>query len=201
MRILNVMLLLLLLLATDGAAQSTTNSQNPPVVVTSKKWQREYRNPRLEEDPLRASEQQAQWQRATIQVLRTNAAILRSESSEKRQLPVPAMGNAPRDTSGRISDGYTYQFKLVNTGPKRIVGVVWDFVFIDPVTKTEAGHHQFTSKTNIRAGKSRNLAGRSHTPPVRVINAGTAGRNAKEKFTEEVVILSIKYDDGSTWTR
>lgn len=199
------LILLLLLLTTGIAAQSTAPSQNPPgVVVNGTKWRREFRHPMLDDDALRANEQQAQLQRATIETLRANAAIVRSgtrDGRDVRQLSVPTVGVAPRHTSPSLGDGYVYRFRLENTGAKRIVKVVWDYVFIDPATKTESGRHRFINKTNIRAGKSRNLVGRSQSPPVRVVNASMAGQSAKGQYSEEVVILSIKYDDGSTWTR
>jgi hypothetical protein len=195
-------LIFLLLLLTTGIVAQSSSSQNPPgIVVNGTKWRREFRSPMLDDDPLRASEQQAQLQRAIIETLRTNAAIIRLGSRDIRQLPVPTVGVAPRNTSGSFSDDYVYRFRLGNSGAKRIVKVVWDYVFIDPATKTEAGRHRFMNKTNIRAGKSRNLFGRSQSPPVRVVDANMAGRSAKEQYAEEVVILSIKYDDGSTWTR
>jgi hypothetical protein len=192
----------LLVLTTAVAAQSPAISKNPPgTVVDGTKWRRESHNPMLDDDPLRANEQQAQLQRATIETLRTNAAIVRSGSRDVRQLPVPTVGVAPRNTSAHFADGYVYRFRLGNTGAKRIVKVVWDYVFIDPSTKTEAGRHRFVNKTNIRVGKSRNLVGRSKSPPVHVVDASMAGRSTKGQYAEEVVILSIKYDDGSTWTR
>lgn len=195
------LILLLLLLSTGIAAQSNSSRNPPGVVVNGNKWQREFRNPMLDDDPLRANEQQAQLQRATIETLRANAAILQSGSRDIRQLPVPTVGVVPRNTSRSFGDGYVYRFRLGNTGAKKIVKVVWDYVFIDPATKTETGRHRFVNKTNIRAGKSRNLFGRSQSPPVRVVDARVAGRSTQGQYSEEVVILSIKYDDGSTWTR
>ena len=195
------LILLLLLLTTGIAAQSTDSSQNPPgVVINGTKWRREFRNPLMDDDPLRANEQQAQLQRATIEAMRTNAAIIKSGSKDVRQLPVPAVAGSTRNTRGRFSEDYVYRFRLGNTGEKRIVKVVWDYVFIDPASKTRRPS-PFHEQDEHPTGKSRNLIGRSQSPPVRVVNANMAGRNSKGQYSEEVVIMSIKYDDGSIWTR
>ena len=91
----------------------------------------------------------------------------------------------------RATDGYTYEAKVKNAGPKAIRVLGWDYVFIDPIDGRST-HHQFFDQTKIGPGKKKGLTKFIKAPPTRTVRASV-------KLLEEVVINYVEYQDGSKW--
>jgi hypothetical protein len=208
MKIINS-LLLLFLLAGIGSAQAVSNPPEstprdaPGLTVIEKKWSKQVRNPLLEQDPMRASAEALELQRARQQNQRDNSI---RASLGLPPLPPPMAG--PRTMSGerearpgRPTVEYIYRAKVNNTGSKAIRKMVWEYVFFDPATQKEVGRRRYENKVNIRPGKSSNVIARSLTPPTGTIDANQVGKQPKDQYSEQIVIQRIEYADGSVWLR
>lgn len=199
MKILNL-LLLLLMLAGVASAQAVSNPPDAPgVAVIEKSWRREIRNLALDEDPFRANREQMELERAVKQNQRENA------TRANAGLPaVPPPTRAPSSRSGQSEPPtveYVYRAKVSNTGTKAIRKLVWEYVFFDPSTQREVGRRRNETKVSIRPGKTSNVVGRSASPPAGIVNVSQTGKKPREQYSEQVVIQSIEYTDGSVWQR
>jgi hypothetical protein len=187
---------LLLVFLGSGAwlAQEVTNA--PGVQVVSQRWHREELNPALLEDPLvygtnrnpeRASKEVDQQNNAKPKANR----ILLPDSPEQRT----------QRSNESASTEYVYEAKILNSSGQTIRRIDWQFDLFDPASKEVVGHHTFTSKTDLRPGKTTKLVGRNRSNPTSVIDASKAGVNSMNQFTIEVIINRIEYDSGQVWLR
>ena len=204
MKIINS-LLLLFLLAGVASAQAVTNpsESNPPgLTVLEKNWSRRVRNPLLEQDPMRASTERLDLERALKENQRENSV---RANLGLPPLPPPTRGRSSSPETdvfaGRPFVEYIYRAKVVNTGSKAIRKLSWDYVFSDPDTQKEVGRRRHENKVNIRPGKTASLSVRSVSPPTGTINANQVGKKPKEQYSEQVVIQRIEYADGTVWLR
>jgi hypothetical protein len=204
MKILNSLLLLFLLAGAVSAQQATsTTSDAPGLTVLEKDWRRQVRNPMLEDDPMRASTDRLELERALKQNQSDNAV-----RASMGMPPVPPPTRAPRTAGNnnparntRPTVEYIYKAKVRNTGAKAIRRLVWEYVFFDPATQREVGRRRHDNRVNIRPGKSSNLIGRSIAPPTGTIDAAQVGKKPKDQYVEQVVIERIEYADGTVWMR
>jgi hypothetical protein len=184
-----------LVLLTVGCL-SQTSSNSPAVEVIQKKWEIQIRNPRLDEDPLRASKDTAREINDRRETLQEEAIRI------ERGLPsAPPRRSArqPRASLAPIMTSYIYKVKFKNTGNKAIRTLVWEYVFFDPETKAEVGRRRFESKVNIAPGKIKTVTRRSGSPPTATINVAQAGKNPTEQYAEQIIVQRIQYSDGSIW--
>ena len=210
-----ILLTLLFLPAAVASAQPPTGTVvAPDVTVAQLKWRLEVNNPALTEDPMRANDEQRDWLRAQKETNRQNAA---RERAGQTALPPPsrAIGvtqpvsseianetTAPkRNLGGDKPPGieYVYEAKVSNTGTKAIRALVWEYVLTDPETQREVGRHSFTSRVNIRPGKSEKLVGRSASPPAQVVNVSKSNKQERGQYVESLNIQRIEYADGTAW--
>ena len=202
-------LLILMFLPAAVVAQTTSHEVDAPgVVVIKKSWHRDVRNRALDEDPLRLPEQIGRLQQAQKDAIYENGLRARANLP-----PIPIPHGAPRDVrdgalpdrlpvrSSRPGAVHRYEAKIRNTGPKTIRSLAWEYVLSDPDTKQELGRHLFSSRKNIRPGKSQTLVGHTTRRPAPVIRVVRVGNTSPPHYTEQVVIQSITYDDGSVWKR
>jgi hypothetical protein len=201
MKVLNL-ILLLILLACCAAAQTPSNSSDAPgVTVIKNKWSKAAeRNLKLEQDPLRVNQEQAERERALKDALYENNIRVNAKLEPIR---LPMNAGVPNTASGRsrVEGTYIYEIKISNTGPKIIREVIWEYVFTDPDTGRTVGRHQFTNKVNLRPGKKETLVGRSVFTPDTIVDVSQSGVKSAEQYSERVVIKRIKYMDGSVWER
>ncbi len=173
----------------------------PGVTVVESDWlRRPVRNPALDQDPLSSLEAQARAERIRGAALEQNRI---RAAAGKDQSPLPAR-NAPSNSqpfNPAYPYRYVYRIKVTNTGVKKIRGLVWEYVFVDPSTGGEVSRRQFTSNASIRPGKSKRLFGHSTIPPTGTVNASNAGEKPEGQHSEQVVITKIYYDDNSVWER
>jgi hypothetical protein len=186
------------------AAQTTRGGEAaapPGVTVVESSWRRFWaRNPALYQDPLRPLEDQQRSERIRQEVARQNA--IRAEMG-KDQIPLPARNATgplpPRSPANPFV--YSYRAKITNTGAKKIRGLVWEYVFVDPSTGSEVSRRRFESNVSVGPGQSKTLYGRSDLPPVLSVDAGKASQGPEGQHSERVVITKIFYDDKTTWER
>jgi hypothetical protein len=100
-----------------------------------------------------------------------------------------------------VSVEYLYEAKFMNTGERKIRKLVWEYVFFEPGTQNEVGRRQIESKVSINPGKIGSVAVRSASPPSGIVSVSQTGKKPQEQYSEQVVIKSIEYDDGSVWQR
>ena len=183
------------------AQTSPSDNAAPGVTVVESDWRRRpARNPALDEDPLRPLEAQARAERIRSEEIERNRI---RAAAGKDQSPLPAR-NAPSASqpfSPKYPFTYIYRIKITNTGVKKIRGLVWEYVFMDPSTGNEVSRRRFTSAASISPGKSKRLFGRSLMPPAGSIDASKAGEQPEGLHSEQVVIAKIYYDDGTVWER
>jgi hypothetical protein len=197
MKFLNIIILLFLLAGSVAAQSSSSTSGAPDVAVIKISWHVVERNLKLEEDPNRINQQQANLevaQREAIRQNRINATV------GLPQRPVPTVGTVPASQTVRPWSGYVYEFKVMNTGAKTIRKLVWEHVFIDPRTQQKIGRRQYESKKKIRPGVTANLVARSDLPPIGTLDATQGNNNPQDQSSGQMVIQRIEYTDGSVWT-
>ncbi|HYJ45837.1 MAG TPA: hypothetical protein VEV81_04415, partial [Pyrinomonadaceae bacterium] len=177
----------------------------PDVAVLQKSWRSEVRYPRVEaalsntsDDVFRPNDEHNEDVRAQKEANRiNNARVKQGETvlvrASPQRLPPPS------DTTPVTF--YIYSLKVRNNGEKTIRSIVWEYIFVDPETLDEVGHHRSLAKVKIGSGKTENLVERSDAPPIGVVDVGKAGKDARNRYTERIVIQRIEYSDGTFWQR
>lgn len=94
---------------------------------------------------------------------------------------------------------FLYRASVKNTSTLAIKEIDWDYVFVDAVSGTELDRRQFTSVQNIAPGKQKDLTFTLTTPPTRRISVHSLDKNERKGVSEQVVIVRVKYADGSQW--
>jgi hypothetical protein len=190
-------MLMVVLFALCGSAQALSNrSAGPEVAVMQKKWRIDVRNPALEKDPLKPNKQREQEAIAQRETARQNESRVRmGEPTLAPPVRVPAAETGPRG----LSVTYIYELKFRNTGEKEIRTLTWEYVFFEPGTEREVGRLRFVRKVSILPGKTRNVVVRTASSPTGTIDAKNAGKKPREQYSEQVVIQSVGYADGSVW--
>ena len=94
---------------------------------------------------------------------------------------------------------FIYKTKLKNNGASAIVEIDWDHVFYERGTENEAGRQEFTSTERIAPGKTRELVVTITSPPTRSISVTSLNLEERNRFTEKIDIIRVKYADGHVW--
>lgn len=94
---------------------------------------------------------------------------------------------------------FVYKTKVKNNAPIAITSIDWDYVFNDGVTGEELGRRQFSSTEPVGAGKSKELTLTISAPPTQRISVYSLDKNERAGLVEKVVIVRVKYSDGSEW--
>lgn len=197
MKCLGLLLLVFLLLADSSAQSSAGQLDGPDLTVTKKNWRKEIYHPALTEDPFRANDEQAEFQRAQKDNAVRNA--VRVKEGTTPQQTVRTARPMPTEPEGPTAR-FVYRVTVKNTGTKTITGLAWDYLFFDSDKVEQIGQHSFAQRTKIRPGKTAELIKQSAMPPTSVIDA-TKATKGEVKLSEEVVIQRIEYEDGSVWQR
>jgi hypothetical protein len=184
----------LFLFAICTAAQ--VSSAPPDVTVLQNKWRVDVYNPELHKDPLAPSK--SRQQEESDQQGDTAASENRVRQGGTA-LPPVVRQSAPETGSSRLTVTYLYEIKVRNTGQKQIRLLTWEYVFFEPGTKQEVGRRHFISRVSLGPGATRQLVVRSRSSPTGTIDATKAGKKERDQYSEQVVILSIGYTDGSVW--
>lgn len=94
---------------------------------------------------------------------------------------------------------FFYRASVRNNSTKQITEIDWDYIFTDAVTGDELDRRQFTSVQNIGPGKQKELTFPLPTPPTRRISVHSLDKKERAGMGERVVIVRVKYADGSEW--
>jgi len=190
-------MLVLFLFALCASAQTLPNpSAGPRVTVIQKKWRIEVSNPALEKDPLKANKDRQQ------EEIDQRADARENENRIQQGVPtLPPRVRVPAPETGAhgLSVAYVYEVTVRNTGEKPIRTLTWDYVFFEPGTEREVGRRRFVSRVSISPGRIRNVIFRSASSPTGTIDVTKAGKKSRDQYSEQVVIQSIGYADGSVW--
>ena len=189
-------LLVVFLFALCPSAQTLSNqSSGPNVTVIQKKWRLEVRNPALEKDPLKEITEHEKEVRQRIETERLNEKLREQGMPTNERSPVLR----PDTTRRGLSAEYIYEVKVRNTGKKGIRILTWDYVFFEPGTEREIGRRRFVSKVRIGSGRTRNVVMYSAIPPTGTVDASKADTKSGDQYSEQVVIQSVEYADGTVW--
>ncbi len=151
-------------------------------------------------DPLQDLENQDRSERIRNEAIRQNEIRV---AAGKDTAPLPSRNpitNPFPSPSSSHPYSYTYRVKINNTGEKKIVLLVWEYVIVDP-KGIEIGRHRFSTAVSLRPGKTKTLKGYSSTPPGSIVDASKAGEPSESQRSERIVIEAIYYDDDSVWQR
>ena len=187
--------LVLFLFAVCASAQAS--SAPPDVTVLQNKWRIDVYNPALDKDPLAASKEHQQ------EEIRQQGAARENENRARQgepALPPVMRKSAPETGNRRLTAFYVYELKVRNSGRQKIQTLTWEYVFFEPGTAREVGRLQFVSKVGLRPGATKSLIVRSTTSPTGTIDATKADKKPRDQYSEQVVIRSIEYADGSVWS-
>lgn len=181
-------------------------AQTPPVgkaapglTVVEKSWRKLLvRNTALVEDQFALLENQAASERAREEAREQNRmrALIGKEPAPLPPRNAPVKLSPPKPGYPFV---YAYSVKIVNTGVKKIRGIIWEYLLIDPATGTEVGRHRFASKVSVGPGKSAKLRGYSTLPPAGSVDASQAGEAPEGQHSEQVIIKTIFYTDKTVW--
>lgn len=189
--------LMVFLFALCASAQVVTNpSATPRVTVIQQNWRIEVRNPLLEKDPLKPNKERQQ------EELDLKGDARANESRLKQGLPaLPPRVRVAASESGAPGPSvtYIYEVKVRNTGEKSIRTLTWEYLFFEPGTEREVGRRRFVSRVSIPRGRTRTLIMRSAMPPTGSVDATKAGKKSRDQYSEQIVIQSVVYADGSVW--
>jgi hypothetical protein len=198
MRFINL-LLLGLILATTSFGQSPANSSDVPGLVIGKiNWRKIVYIPALYEDPMQASQDQADLDREQKIISRENANRARRGDAPIPQ-PPREIASTRRAASDGPSVGYLYEAQIKNTGAKPIRSIAWEYLVFDADTQAQVGRHHFVDTTKIRPGKSASLFGYSTTPAVSILSLSKSDKPKRNEYSERVLISRIEFDDGTFW--
>ena len=95
---------------------------------------------------------------------------------------------------------FLYRTSMKNVSTRTIKEIDWDYVFLDAATGDELDRRQFTSVQTIAPGKQKDLTFAISTPPTRRISVYALDKKEKIGLQERVLVVRIKYADGSEWT-
>lgn len=195
MKIICSLLLLFSLVSHIFAQSAATDEISPNVAVVQNKWHSEVRIPALNDDPLRAHKELEKANREREEA--ENQQRMTKQRQRPEPTPIPTRPPQRRNTDTWVL--YTYEAKVRNDGQKDIQSLIWDYVFYEKGTEKEVGRLRFKSKAGIAPGKIKNLVIHSLSPPTDSIDAKIVAKQAREEYTERIVIQQIQYEDGSVW--
>jgi hypothetical protein len=184
------------LLAIDSYAQTSISlPDSSNVIVIKKEWRFQVRNPALDESPFLDMDERFQLEQNMRETVQENQRRAKLGLKPVKMRPRPGV----EKKDGYAAASYVYEVKLRNAGEKAISALILEYIFFEPDTETEISRRLFLSKRHIAPGKSKTLVFRTGVPPTGTINARYAGKKSGEQYSEQVVIQSIKYADGSAW--
>jgi hypothetical protein len=94
---------------------------------------------------------------------------------------------------------FIYKATLKNNATAAIVEIDWDHVFLERGTENALGRQEFTSTEQIGPGKTRELVVKLTSPPARTVSVTSLNLEERNRFTEKITIIRVKFSDGRVW--
>jgi hypothetical protein len=94
---------------------------------------------------------------------------------------------------------FIYKAKIKNTRTAAIAQIDWDHVFYERGTENEMGRQEFTSDEQIGSGKTKELTVTITSPPTRTVSVTSLNLEERDRLTEKIIIIRVKYADGHIW--
>jgi hypothetical protein len=94
---------------------------------------------------------------------------------------------------------FIYKTKIKNNHTSAITQIDWDYVFYNRGTENEVGRQQFTSDEQIGPGKTKELTVTITSPPTRTVSVTSLNLEERDRFSEKIVLVRVKYADGHEW--
>jgi hypothetical protein len=94
---------------------------------------------------------------------------------------------------------FIYKTKIKNNHTSAITQIDWDYVFFERGTENELGRQQFTSDEQIGPGKTKELVVTMTSPPTRTISVTSLNLEERDRLSEKIILVRVKYADGHTW--
>ena len=90
-----------------------------------------------------------------------------------------------------------YRIDIQNRSEKKIVLIVWEVSFINPITGEIAGRHEFVSPSLIAPNARKTLSVASYSPPTGTVDINLLRMNRDKPYQELVKIKSLTFANGS----
>jgi hypothetical protein len=182
------------------SAQENLQGSTPPIEMLKLKWEKQVRLPQNFDpsvistgstfsDPSSRTSGPPSSPSAALEATRA-ATSAQSAAAGSNPAAFPA-------TPGRLPVSYVYSMKFRNLGNKRIEGIAWDYVFIDPNGGPELGRHQFLSYAKTEPNQVVTLKGQTRSPPMRVVSASSTKKPSKP--IERASIQCLWFADETFW--
>jgi hypothetical protein len=94
---------------------------------------------------------------------------------------------------------FIYKSKFKNNRTSTITQIDWDHIFLERGTENELGRQEFTSDEQIAPGKTKELTITITSPPARTVSVTSLNLEERDRFTEKIVVMRVKYADGHVW--
>jgi hypothetical protein len=94
---------------------------------------------------------------------------------------------------------FIYKTKIKNNHTAAITQIDWDYVFFERGTENELGRQEFTSDEPVGPGKTKELVVTITSPPTRTISVTSLSLEERNRLSEKIVLVRVKYADGHTW--
>ena len=94
---------------------------------------------------------------------------------------------------------FIYKTKIKNNHLSAITQLDWDYVFLERGTENELGRQEFTSDELIGPGKTKELTVTITSPPTRTVSVTSLNLEERDRFSEKIVLVRVKYADGHVW--
>lgn len=200
---MRVVLLLSFLFVAHAANAQTTASEPAEVQLVKFSWSKERMN--WERNPFGGPNENFHQMQFRARAEKRVSDAKRSNSPEASKIEkeaktdvaiVEAITNQPSKPPRYY---FFYRASVKNVSTRTITEVDWDYVFFDAVSGDELDRRQFTSVQSIGPGKQKELSFQLSTPPTRRISVYSLDKKERSGIEERVVIVRVKYADGSEW--
>ena len=94
---------------------------------------------------------------------------------------------------------FIYKAKIKNNHTAAITQIDWDHVFYERGTENEVGRQEFTSDEQIGPGTTKELSVTTTSPPAHTVSVTSLNLEDRNRFSEKIVLLRVKYADGRVW--
>ncbi len=96
---------------------------------------------------------------------------------------------------------FIYKTRIKNNHTSAITQLDWDYVFFERGTENEVGRQEFTSDEQIGPGKTKELTVTITSPPARTVSVTSLNLEERDRLSEKIILIRIKYADGHIWQR